>query len=78
MAKYDPLRQLLDEAASPRVEVAFERIADLVGGLPRSATEHRAWWANDATHVHARAWLDSGFRVELVDLSGKRVRFVSV
>lgn len=74
MSKYDPLLAYL--AARPGgLSVSFEEINRLVGGLPPSASRWRAWWANDPTHVHAHAWLDSGHRVETVDLGRGEVTF---
>ncbi len=77
MSKYGPLRDWL-AAQSGRLEVtvSFEQIEALVSGpLPRSAHDHRAWWANDETHVHAVAWLAVGWAVDAVDQRAKRVRF---
>jgi hypothetical protein len=75
MSKYDPLLAYL--AAHPgELTVSIDAIAKLVGGLPRSAERWAAaWWANDATHVQAHAWLDCGHRVERVDLARGIVRF---
>ncbi len=75
MPKYDPLRAWLGSRTDDRPGVSFGEIEAMVGGLPRSATDHRAWWSNDPGHVRARAWLGAGFRVESVDLRGARVRF---
>lgn len=79
MGKYDVLRDLLRGRSGPSTELSFEDIDAVVGGLPRSAHNHRAWWGNEADgrHVQARAWLDAGWRVEEVDLAGGRVRFRS-
>lgn len=77
MSKYHPLRDHLRRAGPAAVEMGFDEIDQLVGGLPSSARHHRAWWANesDGAHVQARAWLDSGRRVEVVDPERGRVRF---
>ncbi len=74
MAKYDPLVSHLSIAARP-CDMSFEAIARLVGGLPMSAYAHRAWWANDHTHVQARAWLGTDRIVLAVDLVQGVVRF---
>lgn len=74
MAKYDPLGEYLGRTPVP-VEMSFEPIARLVGGLPPSAYRWRAWWANDPHHVQALAWLALGRRVEAVDLQARRVTF---
>ena len=56
--------------------MTFDEIAQLVPhGLPRSADEYRAWWANDYTHSHARSWLAAGWEVATVDFKGRRVTF---
>jgi hypothetical protein len=75
VAKYDALRDYLFRAGAAEVRMSFDEIGDLVGGLPSSAFRHRAWWANDRSHVQARAWLDAGREAVEVDLTGKWVRF---
>lgn len=61
MSKYDPLKQYL--IGKPvRIEMTFDEIANLVGGLPASAYGYEAWWNNDDTsHHHCRSWGDAGF-----------------
>ncbi|SEQ23831.1 hypothetical protein SAMN04488000_102271 [Lentzea albida] len=76
--KYAPLTGRL--AAVTRdgrqgVELSFAEISDLVGGLPASAYEHRAWWANGLLSQQA-AWHRAGWRVDFVSLERRRVRFV--
>lgn len=77
MSKYAPVADLLRRSRS-RVTVTFAELDDLVGGLPESARHHRGWWGNEASggHVQARAWLEAGWRVESVTLTGGRVTFV--
>jgi hypothetical protein len=75
--KYGPLNEHLSalaEAGGEVVEFAFADIADLVGGLPPSAFNHREWWANDSK-VEAQAWRDADWHVAWVSLDRKRVRF---
>lgn len=74
MAKYDGLRHFLEEAATDRATYSFAEVGDTVGGLPPSASDHREWWANSSS-PQARAWLAAGFRVEMVNVSSKVVRF---
>lgn len=70
MAKYDPLRNHLSLSGQLRLTMTFDQIAALVGTLPRSAWDHRAWWSNHAaTHTHAEAWISASYRVESVDQS---------
>jgi len=74
--KYHPLMRHLSSAALKdrrTVEMTFDEIADLAGGLPQSVTL-RQWWAN-SDHPQASAWLSAGFEVERVYLDRRRVRF---
>lgn len=73
--KYAALSRFLEDRVGQLVEIDFDAIGALVGGLPVSASRHRAWWANDASHAQARAWLEAGWRVAAVDLTRAHVRF---
>lgn len=78
MGKYDSFRVYLIRAGNAPVEMTFAEIADIVGGLPASAYDHRAWWANEnavGRHVQANAWLGAGRSVTEVNMLGKQVRF---
>jgi hypothetical protein len=75
--KYTPLYDLLAAAArrgDVAVQLRLDDIAKLVGGLPASAHDHRAWWAN-GSHAHAAAWLDAGWNVAVVSQPDGFVRF---
>lgn len=74
-AKYIALQDYLRSRPDEPIDVDVATVADLVGGLPESAYRPRAWWAKDATHVQAQAWLATGRRVDEVDLHSARVRF---
>ncbi|MDX8145003.1 hypothetical protein SK854_23030 [Lentzea sp. BCCO 10_0061] len=76
--KYAPLTGHLAAATSDGrqvVELSFAEIADLVGGLPASAYEHRAWWANGLLSQQA-AWHRAGWQVDFVSIERRHVRFV--
>jgi hypothetical protein len=78
MAKYDPLFRHLCTIGDHPVEMTFDEIEQLVGPLPRAATQQREWWSNDHTAARpspSRAWLDSGREVDHVDRQARRVRF---
>ena len=79
MAKYDPLFEHLCRAGNGPVEMTFDEVAALVGGLPPSAAR-QAWWGNEreGRHVQAHAWLNAGREVESVDFAARRVRFSRV
>src|SRR6478735_3130194 len=53
--------------------LTWEQLIDIVGQLPTSASDHRAWWSGDRTQ--GRAWRAAGFRLADVSL-GRSVTFV--
>jgi hypothetical protein len=74
-SKYEVLTTFLVERSEPVVEVTFAELDRMVGGLPTSARNHAAWWANSRTgQPHARYWLDAKRRAT-PDFNGERVRF---
>ena len=77
MAKYDPLFRRLCQTPDEPIGLTFDAIAQLVGGLPKSALKYRPWWGNevDGRHMQAQAWLNAGREVEAVDLDARAVRF---
>lgn len=77
MGKYEPLGQKLCSLKVTRWTAAFEEVERVLGfGLPRSAFEYPAWWANNAEgHSHCRAWLNAGWKTEQVDVTGRKVTF---
>ena len=76
MPKYQPLRDYLCGSTENTLQMTVAQIESLIGAeLPDSAWEHREWWANDRTHVQARAWLDAGWYVFAKDLDLGTVTF---
>ncbi len=74
-SKYEALTTYLVERSEPVVEITFTELDRMIGGLPASAREHAAWWANSRTaQPHARYWLDAKRRAT-PDFNGERVRF---
>jgi len=82
MGKYDPLGQYLFTSGSRTISLSFDQVGELVrGGLPWSAYQYQAWWANEReprTHVHKQAWMAAGYVVDVIDLNTQRVRFRKV
>ncbi len=70
MSKYDPLREHLARLEDVVWAAKLGEVEAILGsGLPKSAREHRTWWANSGgSLVHQNAWLDAGWRVERTDL----------
>ena len=77
VSKYEALPQFLMRSERMIYRLSFGEIERILGfRLPKSAYEHEAWWANNATgHSHARTWLDQGWRTEEVDLTGRKITF---
>jgi len=77
MGKYDGLGDHFQHRATSPWSASFNEVAELVaGGLPASAYDHAAWWANSESHPEAVAWLTAGWRTESVNLEARRVTFV--
>lgn len=77
MGKYQPLSDFLTKQGRAHVRMAFKDVEKVLGfPLPRSARRHRPWWANEAAgHVHAKSWLEAGYRTEQVDMEGETLVF---
>lgn len=74
-SKYDPLHDHLAALArrgDDSVQLGFDEIDALVGGLPSSARFYREWWAN-SSQQHCWAWREAGWTVAMV--SATAVRF---
>jgi len=61
------------------VKLSFARIDGIIGdNLPTSAYRDEKWWRNSKSSVHAKAWLDAGWRMQNVDLQEGYVVFQKV
>lgn len=71
MSKYEPLREHLARLDDVVWAAKLDEVEEIIGSnLPRSAREHRTWWANSGgSLVHQNSWLDAGWRVERTDLN---------
>lgn len=81
-SRYAPLfTYLMNEVPEEeaQVELPFARIEEILDAkLPRSAFQHRAWWANTPSHAQANAWVSAGWRVDRVDFEAHIVTFARV
>lgn len=76
MADWTALARYLEDSARQRVRLTWGQLDDIVGGqIPSSASNHRAWWSGERTHV--RSWTDAGYRVGDLRL-GREVTFIKV
>lgn len=78
-SRYAPLNKHLASMpkATKTYELSLDEIATIMGApLPKSAYDHRAWWANTESHSQALAWISAGWKVEAVDLDKKSISLV--
>jgi hypothetical protein len=76
---YAPLAAHLkaQEASVTSLPLTFQQIERILGkGLPSSAFEYRAWWANDPSKPQSAAWLDEGWRTVAINMNGRWLTFV--
>lgn len=57
----------------------MKEIEIIIGdNLPTSAYNHNAWWSNEVkSHLHARSWVDEGYKTIKVK-PGEEVTFIKV
>ncbi len=86
LSKYAGLESHLKFRATftDQVKLTFARIDGLIGSnLPMNAFRDAAWWSNNSSSAHAKAWLAAGWEVQEVNLKEgyavfKKVRSVAV
>lgn len=76
-SKYEPLARYLEEKDLDMLRMTFQEVEDVLGELPPAARKHRAWWANNASHSHARhGWMRAGWETSKVDMDKEELLFV--
>jgi hypothetical protein len=66
----------IQSGSTNSLTLTFSQIENILGKeLPRSASEYRAWWANDPTKPQSAAWLDEGWRTSAISMSDRRLTF---
>lgn len=81
MSVYQPLTRHLKTLAQDSWSARFAELERVLGQpLPRSAREHRPWWANErsGSHTQAKAWLEAGWETREVDIARETVTFVRI
>lgn len=81
--KYIPFENYLRSLPANQSEVSlhFEQIEKILKSkLPSSAYEDHRWWEHktEGNHRNTRAWSNAGWRIESLEVSAKRVKFVRV
>jgi len=78
--KFDLLRNYLKYRASftNRVTLSFAKVEGIIiDNLPFAAIRDENWWTN-TTSVHAKAWLNTGWKVESINLKDRSVTFTRI
>jgi len=58
------------------VELSFAKIDGIIkDNLPMAAYRNEQWWSNSPINVHAKGWLDAGWKVQEVNLKEGHVTF---
>ena len=60
------LSAFLAAQAGAAVVLTVREIEGLIGAPLPAAADTRDWWTNDPTVAQARAWLDAGWRVRMM------------
>jgi hypothetical protein len=80
MGKYDALRIYLKNLpkTTGKITLTFKKVEIILSRpLPNSARKHsHQWWANDQSHVQARAWLNVEWKTESKNILAETVDFV--
>ena len=74
MATWNLLYHFL-RASKDEVTLTYSEMGDIVGGMPASASIHRAWWSSG--HSQYDAWTKAGFGIKDLQM-GKQVTFYRV
>lgn len=63
-------------AFTDSVKLSFAKIDGIIGeNLPMGAYRDEKWWSNSSNNIHAKAWLDAGWKVQEVNLEEGYVVF---
>ena len=80
-SKYEALKRYLKYRAAFTnvVKLSLPKIDGIMGdNLPMSAFHNEKWWSNSPNSVHAKAWLDTGWKMQEVNLEEGYVVFEKV
>lgn len=80
-SKYEALKRYLQYRAAFTnvVKLSFAKMDGVMGdNLPMSAFRNEKWWSNSQSSVHAKAWLDAGWKMQEVNLEEGYVVFQKV
>lgn len=77
--KYFKLTDVLKSSNKNTMKFTFSELESLLGfELPKSARNHRAFWANTDTHSISLNWLSAGYEVSNIDIEIGEVEFSKI
>jgi len=79
--KYSPLSRYLARRArfTSRVTLSFAEMEGVISdNLPFGALRNQEWWTNTRGSTQGQAWMNVGWRVQDINVSGRSVTFVRV
>ncbi len=75
-SKYYPLFEYLSMNQQDEISLSFAEIETLLQAqLPSLAYHTRSWWSNRDGALQAVSWKQAGYRVAVIDLEQKSIRF---
>lgn len=76
-SKYYPLYHFFKQSNEDVILLTVAEVQTILDGrLPPNARMQRAWWSNRRTaHAQSSAWLDSGYRVDKLNLEIGQITF---
>jgi len=81
ITKYEALTRYLKfrAAFTNTVKLSLAKIDGIIrDNLPLTAYKNEKWWNNNATNVHAKAWIEAGWNVHEINLKEGYVVFKKV
>lgn len=79
MSRYNALKHFLSQKTENSWTASFQEIENILNErLPKSAYQHPAWWANNASSSgrHCMSWLEAGWETSNLNLVAKNVTFL--
>jgi outer membrane receptor for Fe3+-dicitrate len=77
VSKYEELAKYLEKQDSDLIRMTFQEVEEIIGPLPPTAYDHRAWWANSASQNHAmNGWMSVGWETSQVEMDKQELVFI--
>lgn len=75
--KFSALEKYFKYQNEDRIDLTFKEIENILGfKLSPSAYKHRAYWSSSKTHTLTKTWLNSGYKMNKINLQTQEVQFL--